>query len=281
MAGKKGMAQQVLCNRFFCMGYQCYFNYRRGWRALYMVKHANYHLPRNFLFKGSKDELVQYIEDLCYRRARADEMEERGYAYDHTYDQAPKVGDKPPLVHISPQRLRQVLEGKDPLCMPALCGIKLVQHNGSGVATPSQILAAIVSTDVEKELQKATDLLLKEAAARGCSFRWKYLDRCVHAELIPWKAVREDGTIDEDELKPEEQPIIDHVLDNGAREVISLLINQGPTQFFGRSVTYQGTVIYRASSYSLEGPWETIEAIPELCAMLGIDLPQQHQEVKQ
>lgn len=264
----------ILSTPFYCRGYMCSRNTKQGvFKVSYRPKKANYWLPRKFVFKGPKEDLEDYIEALVFKSPKAADYEAAGHVSHLVYTDPPAIGTEADVYHLSPTRLQQVLLGNDPLALPETCGITFTGDVGNGLVVPKTIISYLVSQELWNDLASDIDEFTALAEGRGCTFRWRAVRKAVHAELIPLHQVLPDGTVlEEEELaNPEQERLITRKLPNQATETIYRVYQYGQT-YYGREITYEGMVIYRGTSNSPTGPWETVEACLSSCAILGLDI---------
>lgn len=273
MIQTKYQSKHVVNTTFYCRGYFCYHSRKQGcYSVSYRPRKANYWLPRRFKFFGPKEDLEDYIEALVFRSAKSADFENAGNVRDMFFIDPPAVGEEAENYYISPGRLWQVMLGNDPLAIPETCGISFVRTK-EGPIIPREIMSYLVSQDLWKDLEKDKAHYEELAEQYGCTFRWKAVRKSVHAELVPLDQVLPDGTVleDDDLQKVSQTTLLQRELPNGAQETI-VQVFQGGQSYYGREITLEGNIVYRGTSNSAAGPWETVQACLSTCAVLGLDI---------
>jgi hypothetical protein len=252
---------------FYCHGYWCKFCKDGTCKAIYRVR-ANWELPRSFLIRTKDRHAVErFVEGLYSNNYDHRQMISDGVVTDLKYEDAPKVGDQAVIIHVSPERLREVMTRECPLGIPEGFGLKFTSGEGSAPMTLRQASAAMVSDTLHEQLMADRMFIGKQAVAEGCTFQWVTVGHCVMAEFIPWEEASLGRT---DSETPPEHFIISNVrLDNGAQELIYSIMRAG-SQYFARYVVYEGQTVLLETGPAPTGPWQPISYNTGMCAALGL-----------
>ena len=256
-------------------------------RAKYRWKYGNTQLPMCFLWKGSLDELHEYIDALVDGKRKEQLFwENAGVAYSHEFN---TVAEGKQVIEISKVRLLAVLRGEDPLHVPINSTLRFTEFSNSGKRlVPAEVIAEMLSTELEdlyvqeleKRLAKGLPILyvsgqgkmlgeLKDRLVQDVSVKNSAENLAAIEKHEGFAPVAPDA-LSEGETLPAEELV--HLQDFGTHHE-EVIIKRPPGNgmpYFVRRLSRDARLLWCGTSYCVNGPWKVYHTDPQRLLAIGI-----------
>lgn len=226
-----------------------------SFRVEWTVKGINYYLPRVFNFRGNIHMLHKYIDALVERDLLVVErIENTGVVDDVEWDDSgtDELAQRK-MIHISPERLLEILLLRDPLEIPADTAIRFVPKDGQW--WPEVVVAGLL----DKSLLRDEDLPNKSeinipASQIPTQYATTGLNNQIDAEGLDGNFEPTGQVQNERPPAPTHQHTVKVVNHDHYHEVLDLIQDQRGT-YYRRQLVRNGRAFYTATAWSISGPW--------------------------
>ncbi len=268
-------------------GYRMILATRKNYIAVsFNYKSINFHLPRKFkwVLDAGIDDLKRYIDLLVLKRKiDASKYEDKGYAYDHEYEEAP---EKVAIINISPEMLVSICLGELPLEVPVHTMIQFRGDKKGGKFVPSRIpvelanaglldayyegLRDFVRTGRPYTLkEKLKNIVDKNTASRPADGYFPAAS-LIEAERQGIGERATDEPPRQFAMAPPHEKTVSIESHGNATDIITIAEKEGERPYFIRRVSVENQVLWTATSWFVDQGWTTVSGSPSVLSELGI-----------
>lgn len=266
-------------------GYRLIMANRKGYIAVtFNYRSVNFHLPRKFkwMWDAGIDDLHRYIDLLILKRKfDASKYEEKGYAYDHEYEEQPEKVD---IVNLSPEMLVSICLGELPLEVPIHTMLQFRGDKKGGKFIPSRVPAELANAGLldayyeglREFVRSGRPFTLREKLRGVVDKKGKAADgyfpaaSLIEAEKqgIGEYADREPPT--QFEMAPPNEKTISIEAHGPAVDMVTIAELEGQRPYFIRRVIIHNQTVWSATSWYVDREWTTTSGSPAILSELGI-----------